>query len=55
MFESTEWILEEPKVGDSSKFDMLVPKVVRPPSTRTDISDVSKRFLFYSTNNKIIY
>ncbi|XP_077288142.1 polyamine-transporting ATPase anne boleyn isoform X2 [Arctopsyche grandis] len=30
MFESTGWILEEPKVPDNTKFDLLVPTVVRP-------------------------
>ncbi|KAK3916023.1 putative cation-transporting ATPase 13A3 [Frankliniella fusca] len=32
MFESTGWELEEPDVPDTSKFDLLVPSLVRPPS-----------------------
>lgn len=30
MFESTGWVLEEPEVNDSSKYDLLAPSVVRP-------------------------
>jgi hypothetical protein len=33
MFESTGWLLEEPEVNDSSKFDMIFPTVVKPPSS----------------------
>ncbi|KAH9529860.1 hypothetical protein DERF_003718 [Dermatophagoides farinae] len=32
MFEATGWILEEPDVNDSSKYDLLAPSVVRPKS-----------------------
>ena len=32
MFESTGWVLEEPNVADTSKFDNLMPTVVRPPA-----------------------
>ena len=32
MFESTGWALEEPNVADTSKFDNLMPTVVRPPA-----------------------
>jgi len=35
MFESTAWHLEELEVSDSSKFDVLVPSIVRNP-TSTD-------------------
>ncbi|XP_063984663.1 polyamine-transporting ATPase 13A3-like isoform X1 [Diachasmimorpha longicaudata] len=31
MFESTGWILEEPDVEDTSKYDLLAPTVVKPP------------------------
>ncbi|CAH1276951.1 ATP13A3 [Branchiostoma lanceolatum] len=31
MFEATKWELEEPGSEESTKFDMLVPTVVRPP------------------------
>nr|XP_027204749.1 probable cation-transporting ATPase 13A3 [Dermatophagoides pteronyssinus]XP_027204751.1 probable cation-transporting ATPase 13A3 [Dermatophagoides pteronyssinus] len=30
MFEATGWVLEEPEVNDSSKYDLLAPSVVRP-------------------------
>ncbi|XP_054164736.1 polyamine-transporting ATPase 13A3-like [Oppia nitens] len=31
MFESTKWVLEEPEVSDSSKYDLLAPTIVKPP------------------------
>lgn len=30
MFDATDWVLEEPAVDDTSKFDLLAPTVVRP-------------------------
>ena len=30
MFDATEWILEEPQVSDTAKFDLLAPTVVKP-------------------------
>ena len=33
MFQSTTWELEEAGKSDSSKFDMLMPTVVKPKST----------------------
>lgn len=30
MFQSTEWHLEEPNVDDESKFDLMIPTVVKP-------------------------
>lgn len=30
MFESTGWILEEPGNDDTSKYDMIMPSIVRP-------------------------
>ncbi|KAL1122052.1 hypothetical protein AAG570_003458 [Ranatra chinensis] len=37
MFESTGWILEEPVMSDSSKYDLLAPTIVRPNgSVHTD-------------------
>jgi cation-transporting ATPase 13A3/4/5 len=33
MFESAGWLLEEPEVNDTSKFDMIFPTVVRPPNS----------------------
>ncbi|XP_012255739.2 polyamine-transporting ATPase 13A3-like [Athalia rosae] len=31
MFESTGWVLEEPDISDTSKYDLLIPTVVKPP------------------------
>ena len=31
MFESTGWTLEEPGLDDTSRYDMMMPSVVRPP------------------------
>lgn len=39
MFESTGWELEEPDVPDTSKFDLLVPSLVRPPNQTPQGSD----------------
>lgn len=36
MFASTEWILEEPDVNDTSKYDLLVPTVVKPKVDAVD-------------------
>jgi cation-transporting ATPase 13A3/4/5 len=30
MFETTKWVLEEPEVNDSNKFDLLAPTIVKP-------------------------
>lgn len=30
MFEATEWILEEPEIDDTTKFDVIIPTIVRP-------------------------
>ena len=35
MFESTGWELEEPDVPDTTKFDLLVPSLVRPAEQNT--------------------
>lgn len=32
MFESTGWILEEPQIADTRKYDLLVPTIVKPPN-----------------------
>ncbi|XP_015598277.1 probable cation-transporting ATPase 13A3 [Cephus cinctus] len=34
MFESTGWMLEEPDVADTSKYDLLAPTVVKPPKNK---------------------
>lgn len=31
MFESTGWILEEPQIADTRKYDLLIPTVIKPP------------------------
>ena len=38
MFESTNWTLEEQGKSDSSKFDILMPTVVKPKTLNDDIS-----------------
>ena len=35
MFESTGWVLEEPDVEDTSKYDLLAPSVVKPPKNES--------------------
>jgi hypothetical protein len=40
MFESTGWLLEEPEVNDTSKFDMIFPTVVRPPNSTSVLQGV---------------
>uniref|UniRef100_A0A146M0L3 Cation-transporting ATPase n=1 Tax=Lygus hesperus TaxID=30085 RepID=A0A146M0L3_LYGHE len=32
IFESSGWILEEPPISDDTKFDLLAPTVIKPPS-----------------------
>lgn len=64
MFESTGWLLEEPEVNDTSKFDMIFPTVVRPPNSTSVLQGVDnievslpcevvvlcqQRFPFYSS------
>lgn len=50
MFASTEWILEEPDVNDSSKYDLLAPTVVKP---KEDFQDrevaILRQFSFSSS------
>ena len=36
MFESTKWVLEEPEVDDSNKFDLLAPTIVKPAHVKTE-------------------
>lgn len=47
MFESTEWVLEEPDVNDNSKFDLVFPSIVKPKNVPADA--VKKKFytVFY--------
>lgn len=40
MFESTGWIMEEPKVPDNTKFDLLVPTVVKSPNNSSDVRNL---------------
>ena len=41
MFESTGWELEEAGKADTSKFDMLMPSVVRPPQEAENLNSFS--------------
>ncbi|XP_043279713.1 polyamine-transporting ATPase 13A3-like [Venturia canescens] len=34
MFESTGWMLEEPEIGDTSKYDLSTPTIVKPPKSK---------------------
>ena len=38
MFESTDWILEEPDVSDNTKFEIVHPTIVRPKQEPSIIS-----------------
>lgn len=44
MFESTGWLLEEPKTSEDNQFDLVMPVVVRPPNKDT-----------YTTVEHVIY
>lgn len=37
MFETTKWVLEEPEVNDSNKFDLLAPTIVKPSYVKGEI------------------
>ncbi|XP_063707485.1 polyamine-transporting ATPase 13A3 isoform X3 [Culicoides brevitarsis] len=43
MFESTQWILEEPNVSDDTKFDLVFPTIVRPPNA-VEIQTITGEF-----------
>lgn len=49
MFESTEWLLEEPETSEDNQFDLVMPVVVRPPNinTFTTIEQVKLYFLVF--------
>lgn len=50
MFESTEWHLEEPNVNDESKFDLMIPTVVKPKKGQNDFEiGVIRQFPFSSS------
>lgn len=38
MFESTGWVLDEPGMDDTNKYDMMMPSVVRPNSAPDIVS-----------------
>lgn len=42
MFESTGWVLEEPEVADTSKYDLLVPSVIKPPKNENSTENMNK-------------
>lgn len=56
MFESTEWVLEEPDVNDNTKYDLVFPSIVRPKHLTPHsvcLSEIygnslAKQFLVYS-------
>jgi len=31
IFESTGWLLEEPAINDDTKYDLIIPTIVKPP------------------------
>lgn len=39
MFESTKWVLDEPGLDDTNKYDMMMPSVVRPSAPDVVISN----------------
>ncbi|XP_046747691.1 polyamine-transporting ATPase 13A3-like [Diprion similis] len=41
MFESTRWILEEPEIADTSKYDLLVPTIVKPPTNENFTENIN--------------
>lgn len=41
MFESTGWILEEPEVEDTSKYDLLAPTIVKPSYNENFMENVN--------------
>lgn len=45
MFESTQWVLEEPNVSDDTKFDLVFPTIVRPPNV---VGEFQYNFLQFS-------
>jgi hypothetical protein len=62
MFESTGWILEEPAIDDSSKYDSMCPTVVQPPrpdllmsAQHAEVEVKKSKFKFENENsNKIL-
>lgn len=46
MFESTDWVLEEPDVSDNTKFEIVHPTVVRPRMERTAVPADDKDGVF---------
>ncbi|KYB27139.1 polyamine-transporting ATPase 13A3 [Tribolium castaneum] len=51
MFESTGWTLEEPTISDTSKYDLLVPTILKDPSPDTPHHEIGliHQFQFSST------
>ncbi|KAK0166024.1 hypothetical protein PV328_004483 [Microctonus aethiopoides] len=43
MFESTGWILEEPEIEDTSKYDLLAPTVVKPSGSNSSSTESLER------------
>ena len=56
MFEATRWSLEEEGKEDTSKFDMLMPTVVRPPDkNRGSISDMEEKLVDFTDSSQYEY
>ncbi|XP_067135082.1 polyamine-transporting ATPase 13A3 isoform X1 [Centruroides vittatus] len=43
MFEATEWILEEPEIDDTTKFDVIIPTIVRPKHNDVNCDKIIER------------
>lgn len=37
MFAATNWLLEEPNIDDTAKYDLLAPTVVKPPNSSSNV------------------
>ena len=60
MFEATRWSLEEEGKEDTSKFDMLMPTVVKPPdknrgSSLGSISDMENKLVDFTDSSQYEY
>ena len=57
MFESTKWLLEEPEVDDSQKYDLLAPTIVKPHYVKGEIDSpqvgIVRQFPFSSNLSRM--
>lgn len=49
MFESTGWLLEEPKIPDNCKYDLLVPIIAKSPNLPHEEIGIIQQYQFSST------